>query len=232
MSILKSLSVLIPAYNEEENIKRVIKQALNDVRRFTRDFEIVIVDDGSSDNTGKVAEAVAKENKRVKIIHHKFNQGLGKALQTGVKTCKKDFIIYIEGDGQSLLKDQGKLLEKINVYEIVLGYRHSRKDYTLFRKALSYGYLLLLRVLFNLKFKDVNWSAAFQRKVFDFIEVKSPTPFFLAEAVIKSRRHGLRVSEAPTLYHSRIAGHTSLGNIRTAYNIFKEMMKLRFGLLD
>lgn len=232
MSIVKSLSVLIPAYNEEENIIRVIRQALNDVRRITRDFEIVIVNDGSSDNTGKIANLIAKENKHVRIIHHKINQGLGKALQTGVKACEKDFIIYIEGDGQSLLKDQGKLLEKINESEIVLGYRHSRKDYTLFRKALSYGYLLLLRILFNLKLKDVNWSAAFQRKVFNSIEVKSPTPFFLAETVIKSLRLGFRVGEAPTLYHSRIAGHTSLGNIRTAYTMFIEMMKLRFGLLD
>ncbi len=230
MSSLKSLSILIPAYNEEENIKRVIRQALEDAGRFTKDFEIVIVDDGSFDSTGKIAEAIAKKNKHVRIIHHKTNQGLGQALQTGVRACKNDFIIYIEGDGQSLLKDQGKLLKKINESEIVLGYRHSRKDYTLFRKTLSYGYLLLLRIFFNLKFRDVNWSAAFQRKIFDSIEVKSSTPFFLAETVIKSLRYGFRVSEAPTLYHPRIAGHTSLGNIRTAYNIFIEMMKLRFGL--
>ena len=230
MSSLKCLSILIPAYNEEENIKRVIRQALEDAKRLTNDFEIVIVDDGSSDNTGKIADLIARKDKYVRIIHHKTNQGLGQALQTGVKECKNDFIIYIEGDGQSLLKDQGKLFEKINESEIVLGYRHSRKDYTLFRKILSYGYLLLLRILFNLTFRDVNWSAAFQRKIFDSIEVKSSTPFFLAETVIKSLRYGFRVCEAPTLYHPRIAGHTSLGNVRTAYHMFLEMIKFRFGL--
>lgn len=228
----ESLSVLIPAYNEENNIVRVVKQALLDVKKFASDYEIVVVNDGSLDNTGKIANYIAKENKNVRIVHHKSNQGLGKALQTGVKACKKDVIIYIEGDGQSLLKDQGKLLEKIKDADVVLGYRSSREDYTFFRKVLSYGYLFLLFIFFGLKYKDVNWSAAFRRRIFNSIEPKTPTPFFLTETVIKSLQKGFRVTEAPTLYHPRVMGHTSLGNIRTAYKMFKEMMKLRLGFLD
>lgn len=228
----ESLSVLIPAYNEEGNIERVINQALADVKQFADDFEIVVVNDGSPDKTGIIADKLAKKNKDVRIIHHKVNQGLGRALHTGVNACKKEIIIYIEGDGQSLLKDQGHLFEKIKNADLVLGYRSSREDYTLFRKMLSYGYLFLLRVLFNLKFKDVNWTAAFRRKIFNSIEIKTNTPFFLTETVIKSLRHGFIVKEAPTIYHPRIAGKTSLGNIKTAYRMFKEAVKLRFGILD
>lgn len=228
----ESLSVLIPAYNEEDNITWVIKQAILDAKKFASNFEIVVVNDGSLDQTGKIADRLAKGDRHIRVVHHKINQGLGKALQTGVKACRKNIIIYIEADGQSLLKDQDKLLEKIKHVDVVLGYRSSRKDYSFFRKVLSYGYLFLLRIFFNLKFKDVNWSAAFQRKIFDSIEVKTPTPFFLTETVIKALRQGFRVTEAPTLYRPREAGSTKLGNILTAYKMFKEMMKLRLGLLD
>lgn len=228
----ESLSVLIPAYNEENNIVRVARLALADVKKFTNDFEIVIVDDGSFDNTGVIIDRLAKQNKHIRVVHHKVNQGLGKALQTGVKACRKDIIIYIEGDGQSLLKDQEKLLEKIKDADVVLGYRSSREDYSFFRKVLSYGYLILLLIFFNLKFKDVNWTQAYRRKIFDSINMKSQTPFFTTEVVIKSLRLGLRVTEASTLYHSRETGVTKLGNILTAYKMFKDMMKLRFGILN
>lgn len=228
----ESLSVLIPSYNEEANVTRVTKQAISDAKKFAKNFEVVIVDDGSSDQTGTIADRLAKKDKRVRVVHHKVNMGLGNALKTGVRACKNDIIVYIEGDGQSLLQDQGKLLEKIKNADVVLGYRSSRVDYTFFRKVLSYGYLLSLRIFFNLKFKDVNWSAAYRRKIFDPIEIKSPSPFFTTEVVIKALRHGFKVTEAPTIYRPREAGVTKLGNIRTAYKMLREMMKLRFGLLD
>lgn len=231
-TLKESLSVLIPAYNEEDNLVRVVKQALSDVKTIAKDYEIVVVNDGSSDNTKVIADKLARENKNLRIVHHKINQGLGKALHTGVNACRKEVIIYIEGDGQSLLKDQGELLKKIVDADLVLGYRSSREDYTLFRKAMSYGYLFLLFIFFGLRFKDVNWSAAFRRKIFDSIDPKTPTPFFLTETVIRALWKGLHVTEAPTLYRSRIAGKTSLGNVKTGYRMFIEMMKLRFGLLD
>jgi len=228
----ESLSVLIPAYNEEGNIARVAKQAISKAEKFANDFEIVIVNDGSSDQTGPITDQLAKKNKHIRVIHHKINQGLGNALQTGIKACKKDVIIYIEGDGQSLLGDQVKLLEKIKNADVVLGYRSSRKDYSLFRKILSYGYLFLLRIFFNLNFKDVNWSQAYRRKIFEKIKMKSETPFFTTEVVIKAKRTGFRVAEAPTLYRPRQAGFTKLGNVITAYRMFKDILRLRFGLLD
>ena len=165
-------------------------------------------------------------------MHHKKNQGLALAWRTGIQSAKKDVILYIEGDGQQPFKDQYDLLEKIKNADLSLGVRTDRFDYTFFRKILSYGFLFLIWLLFGLTYKDVGWSQAYRRKIFDKIEMKSVTPFFDTEVVIKALRFGFKVVEARSYYRARAAGSTSLGNIKTAYNMFKEMMKMRFGLLD
>jgi glycosyltransferase involved in cell wall biosynthesis len=228
----ESLSIIIPAYNEEGTIIKVTKQALSDAKKFTRNFEIIIVDDGSSDETGTIANLLAKTNKHIRVIHHKKNQGLDKAFWTGIKTCKNDIITYIPADGQAPLGDQEKLLEKIKKADIVLGSRSSRSDYSLYRKILSYGYLILLRLLFNLKFQDVNWVHVYRRKVFEVIEIKSQSPFFLSELIIKAARHGLKIDEAPSIYHPREIGFTKVAKLSVVFKVFKDLMKLRLGLLD
>ncbi|MDO8619167.1 MAG: glycosyltransferase family 2 protein [Candidatus Daviesbacteria bacterium] len=228
----ESLSVVIPAYNEGGNLTNLVQETFADAKKLTNDFEIIVVNDGSSDNTGLVADKLAKTYKHVRVIHHNKNQGLARAVWTGIKSANKEIILYIEGDGQQPLKDQLKLLEKIKNADVVLGVRGKRIDYNLFRKILSYGYLFLLRLFFNLKFKDVNWSQAYRRKIFEKIELKSITPFFSTEVAIRASRQGFRVEEAPSTYKPRENGSSSLGNISTAYKMFKEMIMLRLGLLD
>lgn len=228
----ESLSIVIPAYNEEGTLVNLIKETLKDAGKVTKDFEIIIVNDGSSDKTAIITDNFAKTYKQVKVIHHRKNQGLALAWRTGIKSSKKDIILYIEGDGQQPFKDQYDLLKKIKHADLVLGTRSDRFDYTFFRKTLSYGYLFLLWLFFNLRYKDVGWSQAYRRKIFEKIEMKSVTPFFDTEVVIKAKRFGFKVASARSYYRRRKAGSTSLGNIRTAYRMFKEMMKMRFGFLD
>lgn len=228
----ESLSVMIPAYNEQHNLPNLVRQTFQDAKKITTDFEIVVVNDGSSDNTASVLETLAKTYKNLRVISYKENQGLKHAFRTGIKACKKDIILYIEGDGQQPLRDQCEVLKKIKDADVVLGARSNRFDYGLFRKTLSYGFLFLLWLFFNLKFKDVGWSQCYRRKIFDKVMLKSTSPFFCAELVVKAVRNGFRVTQAPVIYRSREKGVTKYGNISTAYKMFKEMMMLRFGLLD
>ena len=228
----KSLSVLIPAYNEDDGLNYLVKEALKDAAKITHDFEVIIVNDGSTDETAVVADSLAKRYKNVRVIHLIKNQGLASAFRSGIKACSKDIVLYIEGDGQQPLKDQYQVLRKIKSADVVLGARSYRFDYSSFRKSLSYGFLFLLRLFFNLKYKDVGWSQAYRRKIFDSIELKSTSPFFCAELVIKALRKGFTVTEAPVFYRSRERGSTNYGNILTACNMFREMMLLRFGFLD
>lgn len=228
----ESLSVVIPAYNEEGNLANLVKQTLKDAQKISRDFEVIVVNDGSVDKTADVAQSLAKAYKEVKIVNHKRNQGLALAWRTGIKSCKKDIILYIEGDGQQPFKDQYSLLKKIKYVDVVLGIRAYRFDYSLFRKILSWGYILLIRIFFNLKYKDVGWSQVYRRKIFDKVKLKSTTPFFDTEVIIKARRSGFKVAEAHSSYRRRESGSTNYGNLITAYKMFKEMMMMRFGLLD
>lgn len=235
--LVKSLSIVIPAFNEEGNLSNLIRDTLADAKKVTGDFEIIIVNDGSADKTGEVADKLSKAYKQVRVFHHKKNKGLAFAWKTGIKACRKEIILYIEGDGQQPFRDQLDLLEKIKHADLVLGNRGYRSrdyklDYSLLRKLGSYGYLFLIKLFFNLKYKDVGWSQAYRRKIFDKIEMKSVTPFFDTEVIIKALRYGFKVVEARSFYHPRSAGSTSLGNIRTAYKMFKEMLKMRLGFLD
>ena len=232
LKLNESLSIVIPAYNEEGNLANLIRETLNDAKKVTSDFEVIIVNDGSADKTAFIADSLAKTYKNIKVLHHEKNQGLALAWRDGIKACKKDIILYIEGDGQQPFKDQLDLLKKIKNADMVLGVRTHRFDYTLFRKALSYGYLFLIWLFFNLKYKDVGWSQAYRRKIFSKIKIKSVTPFFDTEVIIKAQKFGFKVVEADSFYRPREAGSTNLGNLQTAYKMFLEMLKMKFGFLD
>ena len=227
-----SLSVIIPAYREEGNLPNTIRETVENARKVCRDFEVIIVNDGSPDRTGEGADALAKKYKEVRVIHHPKNKGLALAWRTGIQNAKKDVILYIEGDNQQPFRDQYELLEKIKDYDLVLGYRTFRFDYSKFRLAMSYGYLFWIFVLFGLTYKDLGWSQAYRRNIFDKIEMKGVTPFFDTEVVIKARRVGFKVTQAHSYYRPRKAGSTSLGNLRTAWIMFVEMLKMRLGMLD
>lgn len=230
--LTESLSIVIPAYNEEGNIARVVKETLRDAKKICDNFEIIVVNDGSSDKTGAVIDTLDKTYPQVRALHHPKNKGLALAWRTGVGAAKKDIILYIEGDGQQPFRDQLDLLKKIKNYDLVLGTRSYRFDYTPFRKSLSYGYLFLIWLLFGLRYEDVGWSQAYRRKIFDKIKMESVTPFFDTEVVIKAQRLGFRVTSARSYYRRREAGRTTLGNLKTAWKMFKEMGKMRLGLLN
>ncbi|MFH1407541.1 MAG: glycosyltransferase family 2 protein [Patescibacteria group bacterium] len=228
----ESLSVIIPAYNEEGNLINLINDTVKDAKKVSKNFEVIIINDGSSDNTGAIADTLAKTYKEVRAVHHKKNKGLASAWKTGIQTSQKKIILYIEGDGQQPFSDQQDLLAKIKNADLVLGTRSHRFDYTPFRKALSYGYLFLIRLFFNLKYKDVGWSQAYRRKIFNKIKVNSVTPFFDTEVVIKAKKSGFKIVEAISYYRPRKTGSTSLGNIKTAYRMLREMIMMKFGFLD
>lgn len=227
----ESLSIVIPAFKEEGNLPKLIPETVKEAKKVCQDFEIIIVNDGSPDKTGEVAEQLAKKYKEVRVIHHKKNQGLAAAWKTGIEASKKDLILYIEGDGQQPFKDQYDLLEKLKDHDLTVGVRTQRFDYTFFRKSLSVGFVFLIWLLFGVRFRDALWCQAYRRRIFEKVKIKSISPFFAAEVIIKAKQLGYSVIEARSYYRSRETGSTSLGNIKTAYRIFKEMLMLRLGQL-
>lgn len=224
---LPSISIVIPAFNEEENLKWVVENILSDAPLYLNEFEIIIVDDGSKDNTGKIADALGKKDKRIYVIHQ-INKGYAEAMLAGIKEAKKEFVAYLPADGQFLLKDMQFCLPYMNEADLILGARGSRADYTLYRLILSYTYLILLKMFFNINFQDVNWLNIWKTKEIKNLKISSRGIFLLAEIVIRFQKKGLRVIEAPSFYRPRRGGQAKNAKLSIAFKTFMDTLKFWF----
>lgn len=224
-----SITIAIPAYNEEENIEFVVGDSLTTLPKYFKDYEVLVVDDGSRDKTGQIANRLVKKNKNLRVIHQP-NGGYSKAMLTGIRNAKKDFVAYLPADGQYLVKDMAKMYLLMEESDIVLGYRGIRKDYNSYRKVLSYGYLIFLWLLFGISVKDLNgptiWRTKEVQKLKRVYSVDSKGVFILAEIVARFKRKGLRISEAPSVYRARRAGAVKNTKFKVVRDTFSDAFKL------
>ncbi|HUV67520.1 MAG TPA: glycosyltransferase family 2 protein, partial [Sedimentisphaerales bacterium] len=142
-----SVSVFFPCYNEQGNVGRTVENALRVMEKLDADFEIVIVDDGSSDDTGRIADEIAGRDNRVKVVHHERNLGYGAALQSGFAAATKDLVFYTDGDGQFDMNEMPPLLPLMERWDIVSCYRLNRRD-PLIRKVNAWAWTKLVCLLF------------------------------------------------------------------------------------
>ena len=229
---MQSITIVIPVYNEEENIEWVLKDTLRSLPKYFKDWEIITVDDGSSDKTGQILEKLAALHSKVKVIHQK-NGGYSKAMLTGIKAATKDYIAYMPADGQFLVSDMRHCFKIMSKNDLVLGYRGSRPDYTSKRIIFSYGYLLLLLFLFGIRWIDIGWVNIWRRIEVQKLKLKGTGGIFiLTEILIKFMRKGLRISEAPSYYHVRSKGEVKNAKIKVVLDTFLSAIKLRLELIS
>ncbi len=230
-----SITVAIPAYNEEENITWVVKDSLRYLPKYFNDYEVLIVDDGSKDKTPEITDDLTKKYKKVRVIHQK-NGGYSKAMLTGIQNAQKDFVAYIPADGQYTVKDMSKMYPLMESSDIVLGHRGIRKDYNLYRKVLSYGYLIYLFLLFGIKVKDLNgpniWRTKEAKKIKKVYSVNSKGVFILAEFVARFMQKGLKISEAPSVYRSRRSGTVKNTKFKVVKDTYIDALKLKWELIS
>lgn len=226
-----SITISIPAYNEEENIEWIVKDTLKTLPKYFSDWEIVAVDDGSKDKTGQILDKLAKNESRIKVIHQS-NGGYSKAMLTGIMASTKDFVSYMPADGQFLVEDMRHCFEKLNDNDLVLGYRGSRPDYTVKRVIFSYGYLLLLLFLFGIRWIDVGWVNIWRTKEVQKLKIKRAEGIFiLTEIVVRFMKKGLRIDEAPSYYHVRKSGEVKNAKMKVVWDTFLSALKLKWELL-
>lgn len=230
IKLLPGLTIAIPAYNEEENLGWVVKNIIKEAPEYLGDYEIVIVDDGSTDRTGIVADKLEKHYKQVRVIHQP-NGGYGVAMLRGIAEAKKEFVCYMPADGQFLVRDMQFCLPYMREADLILGARGSRADYTTYRLILSYTYLIVLRVLFGITFQDVNWLTIWRTKIVQKLPVISRGIFMLAEIVVRFQKKGLRVVEAPSFYRPRRSGQVKNAKfsiaLQTLIDALRVCVKLR-----
>ena len=227
-----SISVFFPCYNEQENVARTVEQALGVLEKLNAGFEVIIVDDGSADRTGRIADEIAARDSRVKAVHHRTNLGYGAALQSGFKAATKELVFYTDCDGQFDLNELPLLLPLIRQYDIVVGYRINRQD-NLIRRINGWCWTKLVCLLFGMKVRDIDCAfKLYKREIFDNIKLSSTGALISAEILARAVRRGYSLTQKGVHHYPRTAGKQTGANLRVIFRAFKELFKLRRRILS
>jgi dolichol-phosphate mannosyltransferase len=206
-----SLSVILPAYNEKENIERAVKDASKSVGGLAENYEIVAVDDGSKDETGAILDRLELERQLcLKVVHHPRNLGYGAALRTGFQTAMGQCIFYTDSDNQFDLTELHSFLPLMEDWDAVLGYRLDRKDPFL-RRFVSNCYNLLACAAFGMSVRDLNCSfKLFRREVIKSITLESDNFFVDTELVARLHGAGWRYTQKGVPHYPRTGGQSTV----------------------
>lgn len=221
-----TLSVFFPVYGEERNLEKMTGKTSKVMESLgLKDYEIIIVDDGSIDRTGPLADELAARLPKVRVIHHERNRGYGLALRAGFLAARMDYVFYTDGDIQYDLAEIETLIALIPYTDLAIGFR-TRKRYTPYRHLMSFTYNLILRVLFDIPEKDIDCSfKLFPRSLFDRIELSSEGAFIDAEVMLKARALGLRTLEVGVTHLPRLENMSTASSPRAVLVVLSEMFR-------
>ena len=223
---VNSISVFFPCFNEQENVARTVEQALDILKKLDIDFEVIIVNDGSSDNTVKIADEISDRNDRVKVVHHERNLGYGAALQSGFKAATKELVFYTDGDGQFDINEMPPLLPMMKQFDIVSCYRLKRQD-PFIRKINGWCWTKLVCLLFGLRIRDIDCAfKLYKREIFDNIRMTSTGALIDTEILVRAKNKGYRITQKGVHHFPRSAGEQTGANLGVIFRAFKELFKL------
>lgn len=228
-----TISVIFPAYNEEASIVSTVSKARDFLKEAFKDFEIIIVNDGSCDRTGSLSREIAERFTKIKVIEHQENLGYAVSINDGLRLAEFELVFFSDSDGQFDTSEIRKLLEFIDEYDIVIGYRKTRRD-PIVRKISSFFYNLIIRTFFKLDFKDFNCAfKLFKKNAINRIELKTKGYLVNVELIAKAKELGMRIKEVPITHYPRSAGHSKFGikdiliGARELYSLKVELAYIR-----
>jgi len=227
------LSIVLPAYNEEENIATAVSRCFTVLEQLGMPHEVVVVNDGSADSTPAICKKLAQENTRFRLVDFERNKGYGVALRTGFLAARFRHVFYTDSDNQFDVSELKYLLPIIDTYDLVVGFRVYRYDRPM-RIFLSWGYNLLVRLVFGIRVHDVDCAfKLFRREIFDGMQLESNDFFIDTEIVVKSKRLGYRLNEVGVRHYPRMAGKTTVRpsdiprTLRTLFRIWKSYRRMK-----
>ena len=228
---LARLSYFFPAHNEEANLAGLVAEALETLPDLAETFEIVIVNDGSKDATGRIADELAAATLGVvRAVHHPTNLGYGAALRSGFRAAQFEHVAFTDGDRQFHVVDLGRLIERIveaDAPDAVVGYRIKRAD-PLVRTVYARLYRLANRIFFGLRVRDVDCACkVFRREALEGIAVESGGAFFSAELLIKLQTAGRTVAEVGVPHYPRTAGSPTGAKPSVVFRAVRDFWLLR-----
>ncbi len=221
-----SLSLVLPAHNEAANLGPVVARALEVLPHFAEPFEIIIVDDGSRDGTGRIADDLAGADARVRVVHHPRNRGYGAALTSGFAASTGDWVMFMDSDRQFDLADLRLLSPFVDEYDIVAGFRQERND-PLHRRVFAEIFNVAVRILFGVHLRDIDCAfKIFRGDLIRSLDLSAPGALINTEIQAKARRQGARLMQVGVHHYPRVAGEASGGNPRVILRAMRETVVL------
>lgn len=223
-----SLSIFFPMYNERENILQVLAEAARVLPTLgLRDYEILIIDDGSQDGSAEMVADCARHDPHIRLVRHPRNLGYGAALRTGFASASREAVFYTDSDLPVDLREIEVALREIEHADLVIGYRVRRHE-TLRRAIYSRIYNRLMQWMFDVRVRDVNFSfKMIRREVLERISLTAGTVFIDGQLLAEAQRLGCRIVEVPVQYRPRQHGASSFDSLRAAWDTLWEMASYR-----
>ncbi|MBW2173554.1 MAG: glycosyltransferase family 2 protein [Deltaproteobacteria bacterium] len=222
-----SLSVFFPCYNEELNIEGLILEAIQVLDRSVREYEILVINDGSTDRTVLIADRLIEEHEHVRVIHHSNNRGYGAALISGFSNSIHEWVFFTDGDRQFLISEIELLLNHIDDHDLIIGFREARRDPW---HRILYGHLWtrLVQLLFDIEVRDINCAFKLVRKTtLDSITLHSSGALISTELLVRATFSGASIRQMGVSHRPRMFGRQTGGNPQVILKAFMELFKLR-----
>jgi glycosyltransferase involved in cell wall biosynthesis len=223
---LPGVSVFLPCHNEEGNIERVTAALEAELPKIAERHEIVVVDDGSRDHTGEIADRLNAANPRIKVVHHPVNRGYGAAVISGIRASNEPWLVLCDGDGQFDASDIGRLAAKVPAYDVVVGRRRHRAD-PLMRRINGKAWTVLMRLLLGIRVNDIDCGLKlFRHDLLEGIDLQARGAMISAELMAQLAGRGAKICEVDVRHLPRVTGEQSGASLKVIGRAFRELFLL------
>ena len=229
---MPSISLVMPAYNEADNIEPMVAEATPALEANADGHEIIVVDDGSADETAAVTRRVMESYPNVRLVEHPANKGFGAAVFSGFTSAEKDWIFYTDADRQFVLSELDRFVPYMDEADLIAGYRAPRRD-PFMRVFYGKGWSALCTLMFGYTVRDVDCGfKLFRREIIESLapQIASRGATFSIEWLVRAKRAGYRFVELPVTHQPRVAGSQTGANIDVIVRAFRELMQVRLQL--
>ncbi len=221
------LSIVLPVLNEAGNLPGLIQEITNHMRALVWEYEIILINDGSTDGSKEIIEGLRKSDDHIRTVHHPKNRGYGAALRSGFSAATKEWLFFMDSDRQFDIKEISQLAEHLHEADLIIGYRERRQDHFI-RRLNAAIFNFTVNALFNLWVKDIDCAfKLMKREVADRAHLESNGALINTELLVRAKKLGYRIKQVPVSHYPRLSGKQSGANIRVILRAMKEILLFR-----
>ena len=224
------LSIIVPAYNEELNLSKVIEGILFFVKSLSYSVEIIVVDDCSGDGTFSIATQYSKKYENIKVVRHDENKGFGASFVSGVKYASGEYVTHIPGDGECNIEDVFLGISILSQVDLVVPYVVNSTERSISRRLISRLFKMIINFFFSTTLKYTNGPTVFNTLVIKSLEIKSKGFFFQAEILLRLIKSGYLYAEFPIFVLQRNSGVSSAFKLKSIIAVLNDFVKTFIGI--